>query len=154
MQSKWYRIRELLRGCTTLVLATTDERLIAHSTPLFFVMDDAALIYWFSSRRSLHSRHLAANPAASLAAFQPTDSWNEIRGVQMRGMVSMVTDYDRRQAVARRYCERFALAGLFAATIRRSALYCFTPSWTRLIDNSVRFGYKFEVDLARAKPEG
>jgi hypothetical protein len=34
------------------------------------------------------------------------------------------------------------------AAMTRSRLYVFEPSWVRYIDNSRRFGYRFEVRLA------
>ena len=65
----------------------------------------------------------------------------------MQGSVSLVTDRSLRNAIARAYSARFQLGNLFAFTIRRSSLYCFTPSWVRYLDNSRRFGYKFELNL-------
>lgn len=153
MASRLARVRSLLGGCSTLALATADRHLAPHSTPLFFAMDDAMRLYWFSSRRSQHSRNLAANPAASVAVFHQTERWQQIRGVQMRGQVTTVDDRERRRAIARIYCERFALGEVFAAVVRRSSLYCFTPSWARYIDNSVRFGYKFELELPASNCE-
>lgn len=147
MSSKPDRIRDLLRGCSTLALATADRNGAPQSTPLFFVMDEAMRLYWFSSRRSLHSCNLAACGEASVAVFHETDHWRQIRGVQMRGIASIVEDRERRREAVRSYCERFALGEFFAAAIRRSALYCFTPYWVRYIDNTLRFGYKFEVEL-------
>ncbi|MFP5277706.1 MAG: pyridoxamine 5'-phosphate oxidase family protein [Acidobacteriota bacterium] len=147
MPSKLDCIRELLGSCSTLALATAEGDGGPHSTPLFFVMDDAMRLYWFSSRRSLHSRHLAAHPEAAVAVFHETDRWQQIRGVQMRGAAAVVEDRERRREMVRSYCARFALGDFFGAAIRRSALYCFTPRWARYIDNTVRFGYKFELDL-------
>ena len=147
MQSKPDRLRALLRRSSTLVLATAGVHLVPHSTPLFFVMDEAIHLYWFSSPRSLHSRNLASQPAAAIAVFDPTDRWRRIRGIQMRGLVSRVEDRELRSRIVPLYCERFGLDSRFAIPIRVSALYCFTPSWARYIDNSVRFGYKFELDL-------
>ena len=65
----------------------------------------------------------------------------------MQGSVSLVTDRSLRNAIACTYSTRFQLGNLFAFTIRRSSLYCFTPSWVRYLDNSRRFGYKFELNL-------
>ena len=42
----------------------------------------------------------------------------------------------------------------FAGTIRRSALYCFTPDWVRYLDNSRKFGFKFELRLVEGRCAG
>ena len=147
MKSKLDRIRALLRSQTTLVLATTGENSLPRSTPLFFIADDNLRLYWFSSRSSLHSRNCARNPEVSLAVSRNVLRWQEIEGVQMQGRVSIVTDSALRKPITRDYCERFQLGNFFALAIRRSSLYCFTPSWVRYLNNSLRFGYKFELNL-------
>ena len=65
----------------------------------------------------------------------------------MQGMVSMVRDRGLRNEIARDYSARFQLGNLFAFTIRHSSLYRFTPSWVRYLDNSRRFGYRFQLNL-------
>lgn len=148
MKGKLDRIRALVRSQTTLVLATAGEDSMPRSTPLFFIPDDSLRLYWFSSRSSLHSRNCAQNPEASIAISRDVRRWQQIEGVQMQGLVSIVTDRGLRNSIARAYTARFQLGELFGLTIRRSSLYCFTPSWVRYLDNSQRFGYKFELNLA------
>lgn len=147
MKSKLDRIRSLLRSQTTLVLATTGEDCLPRSTPLFFIADDGLRLYWFSSRSSLHSRNCARSPEASIAISRDVRRWQQIEGVQMQGMVSIVTDRGLRNSIAGEYTARFQLGDLFAFAIRRSSLYCFRPYWVRYLDNSRRFGYKFELNL-------
>ena len=147
VKSKLDPVRALLRSQTTLVLATAGEDSKPRSTPLFFIPDDDLRLYWFSSRSSLHSRNCARNPEASIAISTDARRWQQIKGVQMQGLVSMVTDRGLRNSIARAYTARFQLGELFRLIIRRSSLYCFTPSWVRSLDNSRRFGYKFELNL-------
>jgi len=113
--------------------------------------NDALRLYWFSSPRSRHSRNLKRNPAAAVTVYWPTEQWREIRGVQMRGSVSLVTDPARRSSIAAAYNIRFKLGTEFRAVQARSRLYEFQPSWIRYLDNSIRFGYKFEFSPA-ARP--
>lgn len=153
MKSKLDRIRSLLSSQTTLVLATTDEDSAPLSTPLFFIADDGLRLYWFSSRSSIHSRNCARNPAASISISRDARRWQEILGVQMKGTISIVTERDLRKSITRDYCERLQLGNLFAFAIRRSTLYCFTPSWVRYLDNTRRFGYKFELNLPAVSPD-
>ena len=147
VKSKLEKIRVLLRSQTTLVLATVGEDSLPRSTPLFFIADNDLRLYWFSSRSSLHSRNCARNPEASIAITKEAHRWQQIEGVQMQGSVSIVTDRSLRSEIARAYSARFQLGNLFAFTIRRSSLYCFWPSWVRYLDNSRRFGYRFELNL-------
>lgn len=147
MKEELRSIQSLLSRQTTLTLATADESAQPRSTPLFFITDGEMRLYWFSSRNSLHSRNCARDPRASIAVFRPARTWRQIQGVQMDGLVAVVADRTRRSSIAHAYCGRFALGDEFASTIRRSALYCFTPAWLRYLDNSHSFGYKFELRL-------
>ncbi len=148
MKAKLERVRLLVLSQTTLALATADENSTPRTTPLFYLADDALRLYWFSSRSSLHSKNLARNPRASVAVFRQVESWRQIQGIEMQGSAAIVAAKPLRESITRDYCERFQLGNLFALAIGRSALYCFTPSWLRYIDNTRRFGYKFEIELS------
>lgn len=138
----------LVKSQSTLALATCGADGGPRSAPLFYVADDGLRLYWFSSSSSEHSRNLKKNPSAAVTIFRPTEKWREIRGVQMRGTVSVVTDPARRRSIAGEYAGRFRLGSAIRAGMSRSSLFEFRPSWARYIDNRVRFGYKFETSLA------
>jgi len=138
-------IAALLRSQSTLALATTGDNAQPCLAPLFYIVDPALNLYWLSSPNSRHSRNLARDPAASAAVFRPTQDWNEICGVQMRGKVALIDDPLRRRALVKTYCDRFALGSVFRLAILRAGLYAFQPHWFRYSDNSVRFGYNFEL---------
>jgi uncharacterized protein YhbP (UPF0306 family) len=142
-------IASLLRAESTVALATVDQCAQACVAPLYYIADQDLALYWLSSANSLHSRNLARNPAASAAVYRQTDYWKQICGVQMRGQVSVVHDPQQRASLVRTYCERFGLGGVLRLAIRRSTLYAFHPEWFRYIDNSIRFGYTFEVTRPR-----
>jgi len=144
-------VARLLRQQTTLTLATTGEDGAACATPLFYLADEELSLYWLSSASSQHSLNLKRMPQAAAAVYGNAASWREIRGVQMRGAVSIVAEPERRQLLVKAYCERFKLGVLFRPAIRRSALYMFQPEFFRYIDNGRGLGAKFE--LARL-PEG
>jgi uncharacterized protein YhbP (UPF0306 family) len=138
-------IARLLREQTTLTLATTGEDGAPCATPLFYLVDEELSLYWLSAESSQHSQNLKRNPAAAAAVYGSAASWREIRGVQMRGAVSIVSEPERRRALVKAYCERFKLGLLFRPAIRRSALYLFQPEFFRYIDNSRGMGAKFEL---------
>ena len=147
MSAKLKPVLALLGAQTTLVLATTGEDGLARSTPLFYIHDDDLRLYWFSSRSTLHSRNCVRQSHVSVSVSTAALTWQQIQGVQMQGVVSIIPSGARRKALTAAYIERFALGNLFSLAIRSASLYCFQPAWLRYIDNTRRFGYKFELDF-------
>jgi len=141
------QVAELLQSQSTLALSTRAADGSPRLAPLFYLPVENLRLYWFSSAASEHARNLKRDPAAAIAVYRPTDNWKQIRGVQMRGHATAVTDRTRREAIAKAYIDRFRLGNTFAAAISRSSLYEFQPVWVRYIDNSRRFGYKVEWSL-------
>lgn len=148
MNDKLEMIRAFLAAQTTLVLATCGTDGLPRSTPVFYVAGEELRLYWFSSRTSLHSRNCAHRPEVSVSISAEAVTWQQIRGVQMQGVASMVTARALRKRITAAYVERFALGNLFSMAIRQSSLYCFTPRWVRYLDNTKKFGHKLEVELA------
>jgi uncharacterized protein YhbP (UPF0306 family) len=140
-------VTAFLKAQSTLALATVAADGSPRVTPLFYLLEDGPRIYWFSSAASEHSRSLRRNPAAAVTVYRDAERWREIRGVQMRGAARAVGDRALRRSIAESYAERFQLGKVLQAGIARSSLYVFEPSWMRYIDNSRRFGYRFEVQL-------
>ncbi len=140
-------VAEFLKSQSTLALSTSNADREPAVAPLFYLPGEHLELYWFSSPSSRHSRNLRRDPAAAITIFRPTANWREIRGVQMRGAVEVVAERSTRERVAAAYAERFQLGLMFEAAISRSRLYVFRPRWVRYIDNSKRFGYKFELDI-------
>jgi hypothetical protein len=150
-QKELESIAALLAEETTLALATSGEEGEPAVAPLFYLADEELSLYWLSSESSAQSENLAGTPRAAVAVYRSTTNWRQIRGVQMRGMVSRVTELRQRRALIHAYCERFKLGTAFRLVIRRSVLYAFRPDWIRSIDNATGFGSRLE--LARG-PEG
>ena len=127
-------VARLLKGQSTLALATTADDGAPRVAPLFYVSDDDLRLYWFSSPSSEHSMNVARNNEAAVTVYRSTEQWKEIWGVQMRGTVAMVSDSERRGSIQKEYVGRFNLGTLFDAQIAGSALYVFEPRWVRSID--------------------
>ena len=147
-------VAELLSSQSTLALATTSpphttaaEHSSPHVAPLFYLATEALSLYWLSSASSLHSRNLKQNPSAAVAIYAPAQHWKQIRGVQMRGAVVLISGASSRAPILAAYCKRFELGAPFQDRIARSRLYCFQPQWIRYLDNSKRLGYKFEMTV-------
>jgi uncharacterized protein YhbP (UPF0306 family) len=141
------QVAALLREQTTFSLATTGEDGEPCVAPLFYMVGEELSLYWLSSPSSRHSRNLLKTPRAAAAVYGSAASWQEIRGVQMRGAVSIITEPMRRAALVKAYCKRFQLGTIFRLAIRQSALYLFQPDFFRIIDNARGFGSN--VELAR-----
>ena len=135
----------LLREENTLALATLDLDGNPSVAPLFYLVDEHLSLFWLSSPSSLHSQNLKKVPRAAATVYRHTESWNDIRGVQMRGLVTVITDRKRRRLLIKSYSEQFKLGTLFTAAMSRCRLYEFRPGFFRFIDNSKGFGYKFEL---------
>ena len=134
-----------LREENTLALATVDKHGGVSVAPLFYLVDEYLSLFWLSSPSSLHSQNLKRTPSAAATVYRHTENWKDIRGVQMRGLVTVITDRRRRRLLIKSYSERFKLGALFLPAIRRCSLYEFRPDFFRFIDNSKGFGYKFEI---------
>jgi len=125
------RLRSLIEQETTLVLATTMDDGSPIATPLFYYPDDDLNLYWLSSPESRHSRNLHARPRAAVAVFAPVTDWREIRGVQMEGTASAMSD----DAILAGYRRRFRLGAELDAVIARSTMYAFRAEWWRYVDS-------------------
>jgi uncharacterized protein YhbP (UPF0306 family) len=145
------RIAQLLRQQTTLSLATSGEDGQPCLAPLFYLVDESLSLYWLSSPSSLHSRNLLRTPHAAAAVYCAAQNWREIRGVQIRGSVSILTEPRRRDVLTKSYCQRFNLGRVLRLAVRQSVLHILMPEFFRYIENSRGFGSKFE--LART-PQG
>lgn len=138
-------VAALLGDEITLSLATTGKDGVPCVAPLFYIVDENLSLYWLSSKSSLHSLNLARTPRAAAAVYRSAKSWREIRGVQMSGTVSKVTEPGRRSTLVKAYCERFKLGRALRLVVQQSRLYALQPEFFRFIDNAQGFGCKFEL---------
>ena len=139
-------VYRFLEKQSTFVLSTSGADGAMHSAPLYYLPSPKLELFWLSSRSSRHSQDIAQSSQASAAVFQPTFEWRQIAGVQMHGACFIAEEQDRIRRLDA-YCERFHLGSLFSVAIAQATLYRFTPLWVRYIDNSKRFGYRFEIEL-------
>jgi uncharacterized protein YhbP (UPF0306 family) len=136
-----------LLSTSTMTLATTGVNGETHAAPVYFVADEDLQLYFFSVPDSQHAQDVAHRPAAAVAFYPECFSWEDIRGVQMRGEVHQVEpgmDWDRAWKL---YQSKFPFVSALKEIVAQNALYVFTPSWVRLVDNQRGFGYKQEWTL-------
>ena len=140
------KIREFLAAHSTLTLATVNVHGQPEAAPLFFAADDDTLI-WVSGSKSRHSRNIAATGKAAVTVHNDVWNWTEIAGLQMEGEVNLIPLGPAREHAWEAYKAKFPFVVEFEDEVLRSEFYRFVPKWIRLIDNSVRFGYKEEIEL-------
>lgn len=146
MEFDFSKVRNFLNTRSTLTLATINEKGLPEAAPLFFASDDDTLI-WVSGQRSRHSLNLAASGKAAVTVHGETWNWSEIAGVQMEGEAAIIPLGPARERAWEVYKAKFPFVAEFEDEISRSEFYRFVPRWIRLIDNSVKFGYREEIDL-------
>jgi len=140
-------VSAFLHQQSTLTLATAGKQGEPWATPLFYLVDDALSLFWLSSPSSKHSRNLMENSEAAVTVYSQASHCREIRGVQMRGSVTVVSDPVRRRKLIEEYCVRLRLDTLFRRMTGLHRLYEFRPVSLRYLDNSERFGRNFDIVL-------
>jgi uncharacterized protein YhbP (UPF0306 family) len=140
-------VAQFLKGQSTLTLATVTAEGAPRATPLFYLAGEGLWLYWLSSASSEHSRSLKRNPQAAVSVYQPAVEWRQIRGVQMRGSVLVISARAGRAGIVEAYRRHFRLGRSLEPVVLRSTVYGFQPEWVRYIDNSKQFGYKFELPV-------
>jgi uncharacterized protein YhbP (UPF0306 family) len=140
------KVRRYLASHSTLTLATVNPAGQPEAAPLFFAVDDDTLIF-LSGAKSRHSANVAAEGRAAVAVYGETWDWREIAGLQMEGIVSLVPAGHGRARAWEVYKAKFPFVVEFETEVSRSEFYRFEPHWIRLIDNSVSFGFREEINL-------
>jgi uncharacterized protein YhbP (UPF0306 family) len=141
-------IRAFIEAHSTLALATVNADGQPEIAPLFYVSDDRLNLYWLSATHVRHSTNLKTHPRVAATIYPAVWEWKDIIGAQIEGEAGAITDERIREQIMRRYLRKFKLPPEFDAAITASTLYGLRPRWIRWVDNSVRFGYKVELDLS------
>ena len=150
-------VREYIVTHDTLSLATTYNGQVC-STPLFYQVDSDLCLYFISDASTRHIQNAMNNSKAAVSIFEQNQPWQSIRGVQIEGHLSKVSDKKRNQ-IETLYCEKFTfLKNILEAVddegaeqvkqrFQSSDFYAVTPDFVRFIDNSRGFGFKEEYYL-------
>ena len=86
-------VQQYLRTHNVLCLATASDNL-PWVAPVFYASDSKGLIF-LSAPHTRHSKNIAINPNVSASIQQDYSEWQDIKGIQLEGVVSMVADLDR-----------------------------------------------------------
>lgn len=150
------RIATFLAEHTTLTLATVAADGAPSAAAVFYAHDASLNLYFLSEERTEHGRNLLADARVAGTIHADGQDWRRIRGVQVRGRVQLATGTELARAVAiygRKYTFIAALLagssepGVLAGPLTRARFWVLQPAWFRLVDNTVRFGFKEELVL-------
>lgn len=147
-------VQTFLAVCRTASLATVAPDGMPHNANVQFAAHGAGAaldLWWVSSPGSAHSQHVAQRPRAAVTVYAHADAPDQIHGLQARGTIApglTPGDAGYDQALAR-YAAKYPFVSgpPFDAALAKQALYRFTPTWIRWIDNRRGFGWKVEKQL-------
>ena len=128
------------------------------SASVFYVSDQKLNIYFISFDESKHIQGILKNKRVSATINQDVSDWMQIKGLQLQGVAYKVPEQHRKN-ILNAYRQKFdsihELLDLpktddekkIAKQFNSISLFCFEPNWIRLLDNSLGFGSKEEIEL-------
>ncbi len=147
------RIAAFLASHTTLTLATIGPDGPA-AAAVFYAADANLNLYFLSEQETQHSRNLLADPRVAGTIQADDQDWRGLQGMQVRGEASLAPTGELPHAAAV-YGSKFAFIGALLAgaqgpgalvgPLARARFWVLRPNWLRLVDNTVRFGFKEEL---------
>ena len=149
-------IAAFLAEHTTLTLATVGADGAPNAAAVFYAHDAGLNLHFLSEERTEHGRNMLTDARVAGAIHADGQDWRGIRGVQVRGRARLVTGTEWVHTAAiygRKYTFVAALLagsggpGVLVGPLARARFWVLEPAWFRLIDNTVRFGFKEELVL-------
>lgn len=142
---------EEYQNLSVMTLATVGANGEPHAADVYFAADSNLNLFFFSDPESQHCQDVTLNPSAGATIHPECSAWREIRGLQLRGTVSAVTDPEEWERAWELYQTKFPFVAEFRSVIDQNQLYIFKPDWVRLVDNRKGFGCKLEWKLPKER---
>ncbi|PKO21181.1 MAG: hypothetical protein CVU38_16175 [Chloroflexi bacterium HGW-Chloroflexi-1] len=145
------RLDQFLAVHTTLALATVGVDGAPAAAAVFYAHDADLNLYFLSEERTQHGQNLLANGQVAGTIQADGQDWRAIRGLQVRGRAEPARVGELAHAAAvygRKYAFVAALLvgasgpGVLPGPLAQARFWVLRPAWFRLIDNTVRFGFK------------
>jgi uncharacterized protein len=147
---------QLLNERSTMTLATAQEN-EPWAAPVYFIYRGGKL-FFLSDPKTRHMAESLRTGRVAVAVFADGRSWKEIRGLQMSGTIREVTAKRETVEVLAQYAKEYPFVREFFTpgtmldlkmffSRFKVRLYCFEPLTVCYVDNSIRFGFKAEIDL-------
>ena len=151
------RIELSLTNHYTISIATAAKE-ESWSASVFYVSDQKLNIYFISFDESKHIQGILKNKRVSATITQDVSDWMQIKGLQLQGVAYKVPE-QHRENILNAYRQKFDSIHEFldlpktddekkiAKQFNSISLFCFEPHWIRLLDNSLGFGSKEEIEI-------
>ncbi|MBC7804282.1 MAG: pyridoxamine 5'-phosphate oxidase family protein [Candidatus Parcubacteria bacterium] len=151
------RVRAMLEAHSTATLATAGAE-GPWAAAVFYASDEPLNLYFVTDTGTRHGRDLQAGGPVAAAINSDVADWHEIRGLQLEGRASMLSEAGRAAAMeiylakfsgVRRLLDapRDDSEKLIGERLDKVPLWRLAPSRIRLLDNRKRFGWKQELVL-------
>jgi len=125
--------------------------------PVYYVFHKASF-YFFSKPDSRHIEDALANNEASASIHPNVSSWQEIKGLQMSGIVKNARPGIKTLEALKKYLQKYPFTKEFFKVEQeldlkafserfKVKLYYFNPTLVYYVDNSIRFGFRQEIIL-------
>ena len=149
------RIATFLAEHTTVTLATVGPDGAPAAAAVFYAADDGLNLYFLSEERTQHGPNLLAHPRVAGTIQADGQDWRASAACNCAAAapVSAGTNSRTRRRSTGASCLRRRAAGrrrgpgVLAGPLARARFWVLRPAWFRLIDNTVRFGFKEELVL-------
>ncbi|MBX7234115.1 MAG: pyridoxamine 5'-phosphate oxidase family protein [Caldilineales bacterium] len=150
-----------LTSHNTLSLATAGPDGTPHAAAVFYAVADDLTLYFLSEPKTLHAQHIGAGARVAGTIEANDQDWKSIRGLQLHGWAEPCSGIEEERARAV-YAARFPFVArasdvsiaTLAGPLSRARYYKLTPTWIRLIDNTLGFGHKEEWGVEETQGGG
>ena len=113
-----------------------------------FYVNDGFDLYFLSAGHTRHASHIAENPRVAGTIQEDYAGWQEIRGIQLEGTVSLLAGMKRKRAITL-YWKKYPFLADAGEGIKAALAgvnwYWLVPEHVYFIDNSRGFGHRDQV---------
>ncbi|KAB2951702.1 hypothetical protein F9B85_11780 [Heliorestis acidaminivorans] len=139
-----------------MTIAVVDAAGLPWSAPVYYLYqyrDNEKAFYFLSSPRSRHLEALQkeASLQASVAIYNEPEAYEEIRGLQMSGIIEEISSLQERAKLLLAFGKRFSFFDKFLAQpvlikeLEKNKLYRFIPQSIFIVHNEVSFGQRITL---------
>lgn len=120
-----------------------------------FYVNDGFTLYFLSAGHTRHAQNIAAQPRTAVTIQEDYADWQQIQGIQLEGLVTLLTDPARAEAITR-YQAKFPFLARATPPLQRALQkvnwYQLIPDRFYFIDNKKGFGHRDEILLNESYP--
>ena len=116
-------------------------------SPVFYTVHSGQLIF-LSAPHTRHCKNIKSNSAVSASVQDDYENWEDIKGIQLSGVATLVTDTE---PVIAAYSNKFPVTGndappQIARALDKIDWYAITIDTLYFIDNSQGLGHRVELE--------